>query len=173
MSDDTLTARVGRIVHARNGGSGLSVKAICNNVPDATSDQVRHALQTLIKRGEVIKSGAQTHALYSPVSPGYPSISINGGSSGKRKPQTIVWPEGVEVQKTVSPFEQRGNYTGPDWSASMSRPSGLDHERIPSRRGDQRVMQGTISSMASRVSPIAERRRVEEHLSWIAKRAAK
>ena len=173
MSDETLTAQVGRIVRARNGGSGLSVQAICRHIPGATPDQVRRALQTLVKHGEVIKSGVQTHALYSPVSPGFPSISIAGSGSTKRNHPTVVWPEGVEIQRVVSPFERRGNYKGTNWSASMSRSDGGNHTQIPSRRGDELVAHGTMMSMASPVSPIAERRRVEEHLSWIASGARK
>ncbi len=34
---------------------------------------------------------------------------------------------------------QQDAWSGVDWSVSTMRPGCLDHERIPSRRGDQRV----------------------------------
>ena len=41
----------------------------------------------------------------------------------------------------ASPPEQRQftPWRGVDWSASTMRPGCLDHERLPSRRGDQRI----------------------------------
>ena len=40
-----------------------------------------------------------------------------------------------------------GLYTGPNWAASTLRPGCLDHENIPSRRGDEYVAHRHALSM--------------------------
>lgn len=121
-------------------GTGLDSKQILNALSG-----MRAAEQLAITR----KHPRQGYQLINASKPAKPVKQAAWSNSDKkpceiRDPQpmpkpraTVIYPPGY--RHTIIPAPDRGTYQGPNWSSATARPSGFDHERIASRRGDSYV----------------------------------
>jgi hypothetical protein len=152
---EPIASRVDRFINSR-AGRGLTLDCICENVRDTTTTQVKNALKYLVKQGRVMNTGTTLNPLYLTLAPNG-SVGVKGsigpalkGGTSKPKPAAVVhMPEGVKVKMLRGADLHRGTWTGTNWAASTMRPGCLDHEAIPSRRGDALVPHGTAMPVRS------------------------
>ena len=147
MNSNSLSGRLAQLINSR-AGRGLCLDYLCEQNPESTREQIRGALKYLVRSGQVICSGTNRNALYSSLAPnGSLGVSTDKSTTAASTPRgmksaEVVLPQAVEIQWGPSPSGARGQWTGIDWSAAMSRPGCQDHLKHPSRRGHGLVMHG-------------------------------
>lgn len=142
MTANTLTRRVAKII-SNYAGRGLSLERIAEQVPDATREQIRGAVKNLMRTGVIMRTGP---ALYVSLAPngsmGTTDCSLNTvASTTPLRATETRHPAGLSIQRGSS--ADTDTWRGINWSFSTCRPGCLDHEAVPSRRGDQRIPYGT------------------------------
>lgn len=152
----TVRQRLESILH-NHPGRGVALTRLYELLPDAAVSQVRLTVKNLMKRGLVIRHGTIRYPAYQLVRKGNPlhqppeaapvelvrALRIKPASKPRARGATataVTWPDGVKVQHWPAPVCQLAPFAGTDWRRSMLRPGCQDHELVPSRRGDVRVM---------------------------------
>lgn len=152
----TVRQRLESILHS-HPGRGVALTRLYELMPDAAVSQVRLTVKNLMKRGLVIRHGTQRYPAYQLVREGNPlhqpseaapvelARALRTGQASKPRvkaalAETVTWPDDVKVQHWPAPARQSATFAGTDWRRSMLRLGCQDHELVPSRRGDVRVM---------------------------------
>lgn len=109
-----------------------------------TLDQVRNALRGLRSTGRLLNDVSNEGTVYSLVIKSTRIVAFGSNSSGlklshgekaKTEAKEVIYPPGLKITKLPSsPYTK---YQAPGWE--HARPEGLDHEKTPSRRGDELV----------------------------------
>lgn len=137
-------------------GRGVALTRLYELLPDAGTTQVRLTLKNLMKRGLVIRHGTMRYPSYQLVRAGDPlhrpaeaaPVELVQAQHTARasKPrvraalaEAVTWPADVKIQHFTL-ARKPDPYTGTDWTSAMTRSDCEDHQLVPSRRGDMRVM---------------------------------
>lgn len=151
----TVRQRIESILRS-HPGRGVALTRLYELLPDAAVSQVRLTVKNLMKRGLVIRHGTIRYPAYQLVRAGDPlhrpdeatpvelvqALHTARASKPRVKAafaETVTWPDNVKIQRFTL-AQKPLPFTGTDWSRSMLRPDCRDHELVPSRRGDVRVM---------------------------------
>ena len=139
-------------------GRGVALTRLYELLPDANSSQVRLTVKNLMKRGLVIRHGTIRYPAYQLVRAGDPLhrpaeaapvelVQALHTKPASSKPcvrvalaEAVTWPADVKIQH-VTLARKPDPYTGTDWTRAMTRSDCEDHQLVPSRRGDMRVLQ--------------------------------
>lgn len=136
-------------------GRGVALTRLYELLPDANSSQVRLTVKNLMKRGLVIRHGTIRYPAYQLVRAGDPLhrpaepvklVQALHTKPANTKPrvraalaEAVTWPADVKIQH-ITLARKPDPYTGTDWSGAMTRSDCEDHQLVPSRRGDLRVL---------------------------------
>ena len=137
-------------------GRGVALTRLYELLPDAGTTQVRLTVKNLMKRGLVIRHGTMRYPSYQLVRAGDPlhrpaeaaPVELVQAQHTARasKPrvraalaEAVTWPADVKIQHFTL-ARKPDPYTGTDWTSAMTRSDCEDHQLVPSRRGDMRVM---------------------------------
>lgn len=142
MTANTLTSRVAKVIH-RYAGRGVSLEHVAQQFPDTAREQIRGAIKNLMRLNQIMRTGP---ALYISLAPngslGTTDCSLHTvASTTPLTASETRQPAGLSVLR--GPAADIGTWRGIDWSNSTCRPGCLDHEAVPSRRGDARIPYGT------------------------------
>lgn len=138
-------------------GRGVALTRLYELLPDAGTTQVRLTLKNLMKRGLVIRHGTMRYPAYQWVRAGDPlhrpaeaaPVELVQAQQTARasKPrvkaalaEAVTWPADVQIQYWPTSECKPLPFTGVDWSSVVLRPGCQDHQLVPSRRGEVRVM---------------------------------
>jgi hypothetical protein len=137
-------------------GRGVALTRLYELLPDAGTTQVRLTVKNLMKRGLVIRHGTMRYPAYQLVRAGDPlhrpaeaaPVELVQAQHTARasKPrvraalaEAVTWPADVQIQHFTL-ARKPDPYTGTDWTGAMTRSGCEDHQLVPSRRGEVRVM---------------------------------
>ena len=137
-------------------GRGVALTRLYELLPDAGTTQVRLTLKNLMKRGLVIRHGTMRYPAYQLVRAGDPlhrpveaaPVELVQAQHTARasKPrvksalaEAVTWPADVQIQHFTL-ARKPDPYTGTDWTGAMTRSGCEDHQLVPSRRGEVRVL---------------------------------
>lgn len=137
-------------------GRGVALTRLYELLPDAGTTQVRQTVKNLMKRGLVIRHGTMRYPAYQLVRAGDPlhqpveaaPVELVQAQHTARasKPrvrvalaEAVTWPADVQIQHFTL-ARKLDPYTGTDWTSAMTRSDCEDHQLVPSRRGEVRVL---------------------------------
>lgn len=138
-------------------GRGVALTRLYELLPEAGTTQVRLTVKNLMKRGLVIRHGTMRYPAYQLVRAGDPlhrpaeaapvelvqALHTKPASSKPRVraalATAVTWPADVKIQHFTL-ARKPDPYTGTDWTSAMTRSDCEDHQLVPSRRGDLRVL---------------------------------
>lgn len=137
-------------------GRGVALTRLYELLPDAGTTQVRLTVKNLMKRGLVIRHGTIRNPAYQLVRKGDPlhqpaeAVPVERVQALRIKPvskprvkaalaEAVIWPADVKIQHFTL-ARKPDPYTGTDWTSAMTRSDCEDHQLVPSRRGEVRVL---------------------------------
>ena len=156
VAQPTVRQRLESILHS-HPGRGVALTRLYELLPDAGATQVRQTMKNLMKRGLVIRHGTIRYPAYQLVRAGDPlhrpaeAAPVELVQALHTKPagskprvraalaEAVTWPADVKIQH-ITLARKPDPYTGTDWSGAMTRSDCEDHQLVPSRRGDLRVL---------------------------------
>ena len=125
-------------------GRGVALTHFYELLPDVAASQVQNAFKSLMKCGTVIRHGTTRYPAYQLVREGDPLHRPDTARVSKPRVKAalataVTWPADVKIQH-VTLARKPDPYTGTDWTSAMTRSDCEDHQLVPSRRGDLRVL---------------------------------
>lgn len=126
-------------------GRGVALTHFYELLPDVAASQVQNAFKSLMKCGTVIRHGTTRYPDYQLVREGDPLHRPDTARVSKPRVKAalataVTWPADVKVQHWPTSSLKPPSFTGIDWSRVVLRPGCQDHQLVPSRRGEVRVL---------------------------------